>query len=283
MKLNLKNPEVVDYLLDSVRFWVSEFGIDGLRLDVAYSLEPDFMRRLRQESRSFKEDFWLLGECLHGDYNRFVNDEMLHSCTNYECYKGLYSALNSRNLFELCHSLNRQFASDPWTLYRGKHLLCFADNHDVTRLASILENPRHIMIAYGLLFGMPGIPCIYYGSEWGIRGEKKDGDWSLRPEVVAPEWNANSVWIAKLIKAHCGSRALTEGGFRNIHLTNTSCVFERAAEGERVLVAVNADAGDCRGYGEFNAAGGTDLLTGQWVSFEGGIPMAGYSVQFIAV
>ena len=69
---------------------------------------------------------------------------MLHSCTNYECYKGLYSSLNSMNLFEIVHSLKRQFGPEYWTLYKGKHLLCFCDNHDVTRAASILENPNHL-------------------------------------------------------------------------------------------------------------------------------------------
>ncbi len=76
------------------------------------------------------------------------------------------------NLFEIAHSLHRQFGADPWCIYRGKHLMTFADNHDVTRLASILTNKKHICPAYGLLFGMPGIPCLYYGSEWGTEGEK---------------------------------------------------------------------------------------------------------------
>ena len=70
-----------------------------------------------------------------GDYNRLMNDSMLHSATNYECYKGLFSSLNSMNLFEIVHSLLRQFGSENWTLYKGKHLLSFVDNHDVTRVA----------------------------------------------------------------------------------------------------------------------------------------------------
>ena len=90
---------------------------------------------------------------------------MLHSCTNYECYKGLYSSFNCMNMFEIGHSLARQFGPEQWTLYKGKHLLCFCDNHDVTRVASILQEPRHLPLIYGLMFGMPGIPCLYYGSE----------------------------------------------------------------------------------------------------------------------
>lgn len=98
---------------------------------------------------------------------------MLHSCTNYECYKGLYSSMNSCNLFEITHSLLRQFGPENWTLYKGKHLLSFVDNHDVTRVASILQNPAHLPLIYALLFGMPGIPCIYYGSEWGAEGKSR--------------------------------------------------------------------------------------------------------------
>ena len=158
VKLNLKNPAVVQHIFDCIRLWVEEFDIDGLRLDVAYCLDKDFIRQLRAFCNTVKPDFFLVGELLHGDYNQFVGDDMLHSCTNYECYKGLYSSMNSMNLFEITHSLLRQFGPENWTLYRGKHLLGFVDNHDVTRIASILQNPKHLPLVYALLFGMPGIP-----------------------------------------------------------------------------------------------------------------------------
>ena len=45
MKLTRRPPAVIDYLLDCVKFWVDEFDIDGLRLDVAYCLDKDFIRR----------------------------------------------------------------------------------------------------------------------------------------------------------------------------------------------------------------------------------------------
>ena len=140
VKLNLRNPDVVNYLLNCVKGWVNEFDIDGLRLDVAYCLDRDFLCKLRNFCDRLKEDFVLIGEMLHGDYNQVVNERMLHSCTNYECYKGLYSSFNSYNMFEIIHSLLRQFGPENWTLYKNKHLLCFVDNHDVTRIASMLEN-----------------------------------------------------------------------------------------------------------------------------------------------
>ncbi len=171
---------MVDYLLDCVRFWIETFEIDGLRLDVAYSLDHGFMRRLRSFCTDLNPDFALIGEVLFGDYNQIVNDEMLHSCTNYECYKGLFSSFNDMNLFEIAHSLNRQFGPEQWCIYRGKHLMTFVDNHDVTRIASILKDKRHLYPVYGTLMTMPGIPCIYYGSEWGEEGIKApDNDYAL--------------------------------------------------------------------------------------------------------
>jgi cyclomaltodextrinase len=234
--------------------WIETFGIDGLRLDVAYSLDHNFMRRLRSFCEEIKPGFALVGEVLFGDYNLIVNNEMLHSCTNYECYKGLYSSFNSMNLFEIAHSLNRQYGPEQWCIYRGKHLMTFADNHDVTRLASILTNKRHIPLAYGLLFGMPGIPCIYYGSEWGEEGTKSpDNDYALRPCFDAPKPNDLTDLIRRLIALRRESDALCSGSYRNIVITNHQLIFERKTEKEQFLVAVNAS--DCEftaGHHELN-------------------------------
>lgn len=289
VKLNLRNPAVVDYLLDCVRAWRRDLGIDGLRLDVAYALDRDFMRRLHGVAAELSAEdpvgageasglsaaaaaspaariaadrrFVLIGETLHGDYSQLVNPELLDSCTNYECYKGLYSSFNSQNMFEIAHSLHRQFGGDPWCIYRGLHLLSFADNHDVTRLASILTDARCLRPAYGLLFGMPGIPCIYYGSEWGQEGTKgAHDDFDLRPAFEEPLPNELTAWIARLAAARtgraagaavdaalrAGARALCYGSYRNVVITNKQLLFERAAEAcdaapaARVLVAVNA-------------------------------------------
>ena len=280
VKLNLRNPAVADYLLDCVRFWVEEFGIDGLRLDVAYCLEPDFLRRLRAFTEGLKPEFFLVGETLHGDYNRWVGDGLLHSCTNYECYKGLYSSLNSMNLFEIVHSLKRQFGPEPWTLYKGKHLLCFADNHDVTRAASILTNPAHLPLIYALVFGMPGIPCLYYGSEWGAKGEKSQGDDALRPAFGKPEWTELTDRIAAMAKAHRESEALCYGDFKELVLTNHQTVFQRRTDGERVLVAINASDAPYTAHFDAGCGRAVDLLTGKPHDFGGGSELPPYSAAF---
>ncbi len=280
VKLNLKNPAVVDHHFSAIRKWVEEFDIDGLRLDVAYCLDPDYLRQLRRFTDSLKPDFVLFGETLHGDYNRWMNDEMCHSVTNYECYKGLYSSFNSMNMFEIGHSLARQFGPEPWTLYKGKHLVCFVDNHDVSRIASILTNQEHLAPIYGLMFGMPGVPAVYYGSEWGIKGDKSQGDWNLRPQLDKPEENDLTRWITQLAQAHKKSEALCYGDYQNIMLNNKQIIFQRATQNQRVLVAINADSEPYTAH--FNAGCGlaVDLITGNQHDFGGGSLLPPYSVQY---
>ena len=280
VKLNLRNEDVIQHIFSAVKGWIEEFDIDGLRLDVAYCLDHDFLRRLRQHTDGLKNDFYLVGETLHGDYNQWMNDSMCHSVTNYECYKGLYSSFNSMNMFEICHSLARQFGPEQWTLYKGKHLLSFVDNHDVTRVASILSNEKHLPLIYALSFGMPGIPCVYYGSEWGAKANKSEGDPALRPCFDKPEFNELSEFIAKLAAAKKGSKALNYGNFRNVVLTNHQCIFERACDGERVLVAINASDQPYTAHFDAGCGMATDLITGQPHDFGGGSELPPYSAAF---
>ena len=281
VKLNLKNPEVVSHIFESIRFWVSEFDIDGLRLDVAYCLDKDFLRSLRSFCDSLKEDFFLVGETLHGDYNQWMNLQMLHSVTNYECYKGLHSSFNSMNMFEIIHSLLRQFGPENWTLYKGQHLLSFVDNHDVSRVASILNNEKHLPLIYGLCIGMPGIPCIYYGSEWGVKADKSQGDPALRPFIERPEWNELTELLSHMTEAKKASEALCYGSFKSLVLTNRQCLFERESEHDRVMVAINADENPFVAHFDARAGRARDLISGESIDFGGGLDMPPYSVRFL--
>ncbi|MDL2324747.1 maltodextrin glucosidase [Ruminococcaceae bacterium OttesenSCG-928-A16] len=282
VKLNLNNYEVVEHLLNCVAGWIKEFDIDGLRLDVAYTLNEGFMRRLRHFTDAQKPEFFLMGEMLHGDYKNIAQQEMLHSATNYECYKGMYSSLNTLNFFEIAYSLNRQFGPEDWTLYKEIPLFNFVDNHDVTRAASVLQNPAHLPLLYGLLFGIPGIPCVYYGSEWGAQGLKQQGsDASLRPSFEAPIENELFATICKMVHIRNGSGALNYGSYQQIYLTNKQFVFQRQKDGERILLAFNAE--ETEHIAHFNAQAGTavNLLTGAKVDFGGGLVLPPYSVQFL--
>ena len=98
VKLNLRNPAVIDHILDKVNYWIDFFDIDGLRLDVAYCLDHEFLRRLREFTDGKKNEFFLLGEVLHGEYGRMLNEMHLHSLTNYQCYKGLRRLRGTRRV-----------------------------------------------------------------------------------------------------------------------------------------------------------------------------------------
>ena len=280
VKLNLKNGEVVRHLLDSVKFWVDEFDIDGIRLDVAYCLDFDFLRNLRSFTEGLKQDFVLIGELLHGDYSQWVNDGMLHSCTNYQCYKGLYSSFNSMNMFEIVHSIQRLFGDENWCICRGKHLLNFVDNHDVTRIASVLTNEKHLPLVYAMMFGMPGMPCVYYGSEFGVKGEKHQGDPMLRPCIEKAEYTELTDFISKLANAFKSSNALQYGTFKQVVLQNKHCIFERRTENERVLVAINADENPVTCHFDAGCGMAVDLISGKTHDFGGGSELPPYSAQF---
>lgn len=280
VKLNLSNPEVKNCLFDAVRSWVDEFDIDGLRLDVAYLLDRNFLRELRGFVKGLKPDFALMGETLHGDYNIWMNDDACDSVTNYECYKGLYSSFNSANMHEISYSLNRQFGSENWCLYTGKHLMSFLDNHDVGRIATVLTDKNQLKPLYGLLFGMPGVPCVYYGSEWGVEGDKSNGDAALRPDIEKPEWNELTDWISRLAKARKSSKALQYGSYNNLCVQPKQLIFERSVDGERVIVAINADSNTYHADFNANAGRAVDIITQKEHDFGGGSDLPPYSCSF---
>ena len=281
VKLNLRNEEVVQHIFNAIKGWIEEFDIDGLRLDVAYCLDEEFARRLRSFCDSQKQDFFLVGEMLHGDYNRMMNDQMFHSVTNYECYKGLFSSFNDMNMFEIAHSINRQFGSENWCLYRGKHLYTFVDNHDVNRIASMLKTKEHLPDIYTLMFMMPGIPAVYYGSEFGVLGDKNQGgDDQLRPEFDLEKMKSEGIRdltahikaLAEIQKEH---PAASQGDYKQVQLTNRQYAFSRSAEGETLLTVINADSNPFTF--NLNTSGAKeDLLTGETMEL-GGLTLPGFT------
>jgi len=245
VKLNLANPAVREHLFGAVTQWLNDYDIDGLRLDAADSLDFDFLRALSAHCRTLRSDFWLMGEVVHGDYRRWANPQMLDATTNYECYKGLYSSLVDRNYFEIAYSLNRLFG--PEGLYRGLMLYSFADNHDVNRVASMLKNPAHLYPLYILLATMPGVPSIYYGSEWGITGARTPtSDAALRPALAldsaadrAPQPDLAKT-IAHVMRLRRDLPALRCGDYRQIHIAHEQFAFARQTPDQTVIVALNA-------------------------------------------
>lgn len=249
VKLNLRNPEVADHLIDAVGMWMDEFGIDGLRLDAVDCVDMDFIRRLRSFCKQKRGDFWLMGEIIHGDYNRWANPDMLDSVTNYECYKGIYSSHNDKNYFEIAHSLNRQFGAGG--IYQNIFTYNFVDNHDVNRLASTLRNPAHIRNVYTLLYTMPGVPSVYYGSEWGLQGIKQNGsDAPLRPcleiDCIQDADNGLARHIASLGGIRRSVPALQTGAYGQVIVKNEQLVYRRSCGEQTVYIALNLADSEAR-------------------------------------
>ncbi len=250
VKLNQRNPEVKDYICDTIRFWVSEFDIDGLRLDAADVLDFDFMKALRATANDVKPDFWLMGEVIHGDYTRWVNEGTLHSVTNYVMHKALYSGHNDHNYFEIAHTQRRLEGMGKSGLSSFK-LYNFVDNHDVERIYTKLSNKAHYTPVHILLYTLPGIPSIYYGSEFAIEGRKERGsDASLRPALRYDDYkdavnsNPATKLIAALGKVRRETPELSYGDYNELRLTNRQYAFSRSYNGRTVVVTVNNDDSD---------------------------------------
>ena len=270
VKLNQKNPAVVDYICDVIRFWVSEFDVDGIRLDAADVLDFDFMKALRRTANEVKPDFWLMGEVIHGDYSRWVNGETLHSVTNYTLHKALYSGHNDHNYFEIAHTVRRLQNMGTLRLYN------FVDNHDVERIYTKLTNKAHFAPVHVLLYTLPGVPSIYYGSEFGIEGRKEYGsDDSLRPALNIEDYkdsvktNPCTALIAALGKVRQAVPALSYGSYDELMLTNRQFAYARDLDGTRVIVSVNND----------DAPAGMHLAAGNCAAYVGSLSGEKVSVQ----
>lgn len=277
VKLNQHNPAVKDYICDVIRFWVSEFDIDGIRLDAADVLDFNYMQALRHTANEVKPDFWLMGEVIHGDYTRWVNEGTLHSVTNYNLHKALYSGHNEHNYFEIAHTVKRLYGMGG-NRPDGLKLYNFVDNHDVERIYTRLNNKAHFTPVHILLYTLPGVPSVYYGSEFGIEGKKERfSDDSLRPALKLADYadaaknNSFTRLIAALGKTRQNTPALSYGEYNELLLTNRQYAFSRNHNGQSVVVTVNNDDSD---YTMTVSAGNTaeyiGALSGEKVSVNGG-------------
>ncbi len=270
VKLNQRNPAVRDYICDVIRFWVSEFDVDGIRLDAADVLDFEFMKALRRTADEVKPDFWLMGEVIHGDYSRWANENTLHSVTNYALHKALYSGHNDHNYFEIAHTVQRTNGLVP----RRIKLYNFVDNHDVERIHTKLMNKAHFLPVHILLYTLPGIPSVYYGSEFGIDGRKERGsDDSLRPYIDLSEHlgdyegNPCTALIARLGAIHAQYKQdLVCGDYRELCLTTQQFAFLRG----RLIAAVNNSDGEAWINVEAQAPAYIGLLSGRRIESGGG-------------
>ncbi len=273
-KLNQHNPAVKNYICDVIRFWVSEFDIDGIRLDAADVMDFEYMKALRQVANDVKPEFWLMGEVIHGNYSRWVNEGTLHSVTNYMLHKALYSGHNDHNYFEVAHTIKH--VNDM--VGNNLKLYTFVDNHDVERIYTKLQNKAHFAPVHVMLYTLPGIPALYYGSEFGIEGKKEQySDDSLRPALHYEDYkdavrtNECTKLIAALGKLRQNTPALCHGEYKELLLQTTHFAYARIWDGKSVITTLNNGDGNVSMNLEVgNSAEYVGALTGQRVTVTGG-------------
>ena len=235
------------------------------------------MAMLKDHCRAIKDDFFLVGEVLGDNAGYMFSEAHLDSITDYPGFKGLWSSFNSLNMFEMAHTIKRSYGE----MYKGQTLLTFVDNHDVTRIVSQLTDLEKLPLIYGMLFSLPGIPCLYYGSEWGQTGKKEQGsDFSLRPEYEKPMPNELTKYIQHLIQLRNEYPALQKGRYKELALTNKQFVFERTYEDQRIIVALNLDEEDYYLHFNANAGRAIELISGKDHDFGGGSKLLPKSIQY---
>lgn len=230
--LNHDEPAVQAYVSAVMEHWLDR-GADAWRLDAAYAVPREFWHEVTGRVRAGHPDVWLMGEYIHGDYVAAVREGGLDSATQYELWKAIWSSLSDGNFFELSWALSRhdEFAE-------AMHPLTFVGNHDVTRIASRIEDERHLPHALTILFTVAGVPSVYAGDEQafqGVKYERADGDAEVRPAF--PEQGPNGLApfgrpIYRLHQDLIGLRRrhpwLLRARVRTLHLENRVFGYEVA-------------------------------------------------------
>jgi glycosidase len=245
VKLNLNEKDVRDYIFSACNYWLKEIGIDGWRLDVAYLIDTNFWREFRKICKKARPDCLLIGEMIHGPYDKWVGPELLDVGTGYQVYKSSWSAIDSDNMYELKANLERSFHKD-WGLFRDTTLLNFLGNHDCTRIRSILKDDRLLFPAFLFLFTTNGIPKIYYGDEIGLTGiktEHSDDDVRQPMPRSSDDWPelGNQIFrnVQNFIQIRKNNHALTHGKLTPVFADNNTLAFIRRSTKQTILVIIS--------------------------------------------
>ena len=271
-EINLDDPRVKARLYDDadsvVRGYLTEEGVDGWRLDVAYDFGPNILAELTEAAHDAKPGSWVVGEiwnepsgwipAVDGVMN-FHLREMILSLVRNEA-----SGAHIGRLIERLHDdVGLRGLLRSWIVL---------DNHDTARLATIIPDPRKRAIAQTLQFTLPGAPVVYYGVEAGMTGGND-------PEMRGPmDWdratpdNSEYQRLKALIDLRSEIPALRVGDFKLLDAQHV-LAFQRTGvrAGDTVTVIVNVsdrtvkDLLSTRNWKAMNFGALRDQVTGEEV------------------
>jgi glycosidase len=262
--------DVIARLVDTWARWVELTDVDGFRLDAVPHVEeafwPRFSRALRERLDAMgKRRFLLLGEVFDARPEvmaRYVAPDALDSVFDFAFKHGVIDAfvLEARPPAEVAVrplAMQRAAYNDaPQPL--GVELapydarVAFADNHDTWRLRAELDDPLAAELAITAVYTVDAIPCVYYGTEQELDGdvhhEHREPLWPTGFREDTRMW-AHLVRLAHLRREHEALRYGTltvryasDYGGRDAEPDAALLAWERAFEGDRVLVILNAHA-----------------------------------------
>ena len=183
--VNLESPLAAKRMREIYRFWIEQVGVDGFRVDTVYytpeGFYDEFLRRVDPADQGVKtfaaergaREFFVFGEVWSYDYKAIGK--------YLEGPKG--PRLDSAVDLPLNEALNQVFFRKSATDHLRAPLaarkpnpelwVTFADNHDVERIAA-RGTPRAARQCLAALFTLPGLPCVYYGTEAGLAGAREN-------------------------------------------------------------------------------------------------------------
>ncbi len=288
VELDHEEPAVAEHVIEVMCHWLGR-GADGWRLDAAYAVPPQFWARVLPEVRERFPHAYVVGEVIHGDYAGVVAASGMDAVTQYELWQGIWHGLRDGNLFETGHALERHdgFMASfvPWT---------FVGNHDVTR---IVDQVGDDLLAHALVLWatLGGTPAVWSGDElgWhGIKEQRPGGDDAVRPEFPADPADALGGEVFTLHRELIGLRRRHRWlhGARTtvLHRANEQLVYRSEADGQALLVALNASAapatvpgaapgpGDGSGTADGWGTGAGEVVAGAAGHQDGRLDLAGH-------
>lgn len=223
-KFNHTNPHVRSYLLEVAEHWMRR-GIDGWRLDVADEVDPSFWTEFRQRVKNVKPDAWIIGE-VWGDARDWLNNNQFDGVMNYRiAWSTLgwvadgrlqdghsrtsipYACISGERYKEIIEETLHWYEDDV-----NLSQLNLLDSHDTPRALHMLQSDvEAFKLALVLLFILPGVPCVYYGSEVGLEGGAEPQCREAYPWDTPGEWNHDlRDWLSSLVRLRSAHSALRE-------------------------------------------------------------------------